>query len=381
MQIKSIPLEKIIPYQNNPRDNGPAVNAVASSIREFGFSVPILLDKNYTIIAGHTRLYAARKLGLSEAPCIVAENLDEAKVKALRIADNKVAELSSWDKSVLGDELKAIGEAVGMDEFGFDFDDLLRVFDEDLEEKAKDLPEPKTKRGDVYVLGEHRLMCGDSTSEEDVKKLMAGERAQMCFTDPPYNVAYTGGTKDKLRIMNDNLGYEFPQFVLMSMQQILLNTDGAIYVCMSSSELDTLIEKFVQAGGRFGHFVMWEKNKFCLGRSDYQRQYEPILYGWPAGSKRPKERNGGVPMIWNVDKPVANRVHPTMKPVELVKKAVLVSSAKGDVVLDLFGGSGTTMVACEKTGRKSRLMELDPRYCDVIVSRWEELTGMEARLE
>ena len=250
--------------------------------------------------------------------------------------------------------------------------------------------EPITKRGDVWILGEHRLMCGDTTMYDDVRKLMRDDCAAMIFTDPPYNVNYGATMKDKLRyhsspnhnrtIMNDNLGDDFGQFLTDSLSNLMMFNNGAAYVCMSSSELHTLYFSFVAAGGKWSTFIIWAKNTFTLGRADYQRQYEPILYGWGADKKHYWCGDRNQADVWEYNKPVRNDLHPTMKPVELVERAINNSSKLGDIVLDGFGGSGSTLIAAEKNGRVARLIELDPKFCDVIVKRWEEYTGRKAEL-
>lgn len=330
MQILNLSLDEIKPYENNPRVNTPAVDAVANSIREFGFTVPIVIDAAHVIIAGHTRLYAARKLGLTEAPVVIAE-LDERAAKALRIADNKVAEIAKWDKDLLNIELRAIGDALDMADFGFDNKDLDGLFDDDKPEEEAELPpEPRSKPGTLYILGDHRLLCGDSCSSADVARLMDGEKAALCFTDPPYNVAYKGTAGS---IMNDNLGDDFPRFMFDAMSRAVESTEGDIYVAMSSSELCTLADQFQNAGGKLDGWIIWEKNTFTLGHSDFQRQFEPIMLGHSGrvGHENP------VKGVWVADKPTKNKVHPTMKPIELVQMAIKASSHRGDAVLDLFG--------------------------------------------
>ena len=242
---------------------------------------------------------------------------------------------------------------------------------------------PVSKPGDVWIMGKHRLLCGDSTDPTSFALLMTGVKATMVFTDPPYNVDYANSAKDKMRgtnrpILNDNLGDGFQDFLLNAFKPTLSHCSGAIYVAMSSSELDTLQAAFRAAGGKWSTFIIWAKNTFTLGRSDYQRQYEPILYGWPEGATRHwcGDRNQGD--VWHFNKPRVNDLHPTMKPVELVERAIRNSSRPGDVVLDPFGGSGTTLIAAEKSGRQARLIELDPKYVDVIVRRWQEYAGAQA---
>ena len=380
-------MKDIKPYEKNPRNNDNAVDKVAESIKQFGFKVPIVIDKDDVIIAGHTRYKAAQRLGLTEVPCIKADDLTPEQVKAFRLADNKVAEFSEWDFDLLQEELDALLD-FDMSEFGFEEIEV-EILPTEQDDIVPDAPkEPKAKLGDVYQLGEHRLVCGDTTMIDDIKKLMQDEVADMIFTDPPYNVNYGSTMKDSIRyhagslggrkIMNDNLGDGFGQFLTDSLSNMMMHCKGSAYVCMSSSELHTLYNSFIEAGGKWSTFIIWAKNTFTLGRADYQRQYEPILYGWNAEQKHYWCGDRNQSDVWEYNKPVKNDLHPTMKPVELVERAILNSSKKGDIVLDGFGGSGSTLIAAEKTGRKARLMELDPKFVDVIIQRWEEFTGKKA---
>ena len=250
--------------------------------------------------------------------------------------------------------------------------------DEDLDEAPEPPADPISRPGDIWICGEHRVLCGDATVLSDVEKLLDGELADMAFTDPPYNVNYANSAKDKLRgknrpILNDALGEDFGAFLYDACVNLLCVTKGAVYICMSSSELDALQKAFRDAGGKWSTFIVWAKNTFTLGRADYQRQYEPILYGWKDGADHYwcGARDQGD--VWFFDKPVKNDLHPTMKPVALVERAIRNSSKSRDIVLDLFGGSGTTMIAAERAGRRARLIELDPKYVDVIVERWQEV--------
>jgi DNA modification methylase len=303
---------------------------------------------------------------------------------------------AGWDEEMLRVELESLQEdGFDLDIVGFsddEIEDLLRGPEETTggqtdEDAVPEAPETAvTVPGDVWILGQHRLLCGDSTQMDAVEKVLAGGLADMVFTDPPYNVNYGATMKDKLRgkkrkIANDNLGQDFEQFLRDSCVNILAVTKGAIYVCMSSSEIHTLQRVFREAGGHWSTFVIWAKNTFTMGRSDYQRQYEPILYGWKEGTDHfwCGARDQGD--VWFVKKPVVNDLHPTMKPVELVERAIRNSSKGRDTVLDPFGGSGTTLIACEKAARQARLIELEPKYCDVIVRRWQEFSGMQAVLE
>jgi DNA modification methylase len=393
MRIETVPIEKIIPYARNPRINKHNVAKVVASIKAFGFKVPIIVDNDYVIAAGHTRLLAAQQLGLKELLVTVADDLNPTEIDAFRIAENRTHEDSEWDYDMLSLNLLELREkGYDLDILGFEDDELDKILaakpmegitDDDsvpeLEEKAI------SKLGDVWVCGNHRVLCGDSTDRAAIDKLMDGVLADMAFTDPPYNVNYRASMKDKVRgnnrtIKNDNLGEDFYGFLQNACTHLLEVTKGGVYICMSSSELDTLQKAFREAGGHWSTFVIWAKNAFTMGRADYQRQYEPILYGWKEGNRHYwcGARDQGD--VWFVDKPTVNDLHPTMKPVALVERAITNSSKSRDIVLDCFGGSGTTMIAAEKTGRSARLVELDPKYCDVIVRRWQEFTGKEATL-
>lgn len=397
----TFPVADLIPYARNSRThNEEQIAQIMASIKEFGFTNPILIGGDNVIIAGHGRLLAAQRLGLKEVPIIRLPDLTETQRKALVIADNKIAMNAGWDEEMLALEMKELEENdFNLDILGFSEDELkeLENFGEpqtEAKSEEDEIPEapvePITKRGDVWILGEHRLMCGDTTMFDDMRKLMRDDCAAMIFTDPPYNVNYGSTMKDSIRyhagtlggrkIMNDNLGDGFPQFLTDSLSNLLMFCQGAAYVCMSSSELHTLYNAFIAAGGKWSTFIIWAKNTFTLGRADYQRQYEPILYGWNADKPHYWCGDRDQSDVWEYNKPVKNDLHPTMKPVELVERAVLNSSKSGDIVLDGFGGSGSTLIACEKNNRKARLMELDPKFCDVIVKRWEEYTGKKAVL-
>ena len=396
LKVEYRPLDGLIPYANNARTHSDEqIAEIAASIAEFGFVNPILLDEGGVIIAGHGRLLAARNLGMSEVPTIQLAHLSETQRKALIIADNRIALNAGWDEDLLKLELEALQlDDFDLDILGFDpaeIDDLL-FSEDDAEEEDEDIPElpeePISKSGDVWICGDHRVLCGDATVVTDIEKLMDGQLADMVFTDPPYNVDYGNTAKDKQRkakgksggrtIMNDNLGEAFEQFLYDAITNMLMVTKGSLYICMSSSELHTLQRAFVTAGGKWSTFIVWAKNTFTLGRADYQRQYEPILYGWKEGNDRYwcGARDQGD--VWFVNKPRVNDLHPTMKPVELVERAIKNSSKSKDIVLDPFGGSGSTLIACERLGRQCRTSELDPKYVDVIVKRWEEATKKKA---
>lgn len=398
---ENYPVDKLIPYARNSRThNDEQVAQIVASIKEFGFTNPILIGADDVIIAGHGRLLAAQRMGLKEVPVVRLPHLTETQRRALVIADNKIALNAGWDEEMLALEMKELGDMdFDLDLLGFSLDELkeLEAFGEPEpsgnadEDEVPEVPEEAvTKSGDMWILGEHRLLCGDTTMVDDLKKLMADDTADMIFTDPPYNVNYGSTMKDSLRyhagtlggrkIMNDNLGDGFAQFLTDSLSNLMMFNKGAAYVCMSSSELHTLYSAFVSAGGKWSTFIIWAKNTFTLGRADYQRQYEPILYGWSADKKHYWCGDRDQSDVWEYNKPVRNDLHPTMKPVELVERAINNSSKVGDIVLDGFGGSGSTLIAAEKTRRKARLMELDPKFCDVIVRRWEEYTGNKAEL-
>lgn len=393
-KIEQWPTGKLLPYARNARTHSDdQVAQIAASIAEFGFTNPILAGSDGVIVAGHGRLAAAQKLGLEIVPVVVLDHLTPTQRRALVIADNRIAENAGWDDAMLRIELEALQlEGFDLDITGFDADALAELIagDEPDNEGQTDedaMPElgetPISRPGDVWVLGQHRLLCGDATVAASYEALLQGEPVDMVFTDPPYNVNYANSAKDKMRgkdraILNDNLGDGFYDFLLAALTPTVAHCSGGIYVAMSSSELDVLQAAFRAAGGKWSTFIIWAKNTFTLGRADYQRQYEPILYGWPEGATRHwcGDRDQGD--VWAIKKPQKNDLHPTMKPVELVERAIRNSSRPGNVVLDPFGGSGTTLIAAEKSGRIARLIELDPKYVDVIVRRWEEFTGKQA---
>ena len=389
LNIQHWPTDQLIPYARNARTHtDEQVAQIAGSIAEFGFVNPVLVGEDKIIIAGHGRLLAAQRLGLSEVPVIVLDHLNETQRRALVLADNQISANAGWNDELLSLELSDLAS----DEFdlsllGFTEDALNELLnnsndpglvDEDAVPEVE--PNPVSQLGDVWQLGNHRVMCGDATSAEAMSALMDGQMADMVFTDPPYNVDYgnaakdTRQTKDR-RILNDNLGDAFYDFLHGAMIQMLSVTKGALYVSMSSSELDTLQKAFRDAGGKWSTFIIWAKNTFTLGRADYQRQFEPILYGWKEGNDHfwCGARDQGD--VWFINKPNKNDLHPTMKPVELVERAIRNSSKSQDIVLDAFGGSGTTIIACEKTGRYGRVLELDPKYVDVIIKRWQDYSG------
>ena len=395
LALEQWPIDRLVEYARNPRRNDDVVDRMCAAISEFGFRIPIVARSDGTVVDGHLRLKAARRLALSTVPVVLADDLSEVQIKAFRLLANRSANWAEWDDELLRLELEELqAEDFDLDITGFDLDEIDRLL-QDTETAAgniddDEVPEapekPVSKTGDLWVLGNHRLLCGDATVLADVERVLDGGLADLSFTDPPYNVDYGNSAKDKMhgkdrRILNDNLGEGFETFLYDACVNILTVTKGASYICMSSSELHTLQKAFREAGGHWSTFVIWAKNTFTLGRADYQRQYEPILYGWKKSADHfwCGARDQGD--VWFVDKPRKNDLHPTMKPVALVERAIRNSSKSRDIVLDPFGGSGTTLVACEKTGRSARLVELDPKYADVIVTRWQEFSGQAATLE
>lgn len=368
MQIIEKKLADIKPYEKNPRRNDNAVDTVANSIKEFGFKVPIVIDKDNVIVCGHTRYKASKKLGLEIVPCVIADDLTEEQIKAYRLADNKVAEQAEWDFDLLGDELADIFD-IDMTDFGFDFAEEEEEEVEVVEDEVPEPPtEPKAKLGDIYQLGNHRLMCGDSTNITDVEKLMNGAKADMVFTDPPYNIAYQG-VSDKRTIQNDKMSDEnFIQFL----QDSILKTDTA-YVCCSWQYSHLFRKAMENIGMPPKAMIVWNKVNPAQHLDKYFKQHEIIWYYGKFGGQKTLRGD-----IWEC-KRQRNTVHPTMKPIELISMALNDQKDKVNVY-DGFGGSGSTLIACEQLGRNCFMMELDPKYIDVIIERWENLTGGKAVL-
>lgn len=358
-------------YENNPRNNDAAIDAVAKSIEEFGFKVPIVITKDHVIIAGHTRLKASLKLGLDEVPCIIADDLTEEQIKAFRLADNKTAELATWDFAKLEEELANIE----MDMSLFGFEELEanvpdNATDDDFDPTDDLSDAPYTQKGDIYILGNHRVMCGDSTEKTDVKKLIQDDRIDLVFTDPPYNVDYEGTAG---KIMNDKMeDNTFYLFLYKAFENMFehMKPGGAIYVCHADTEGLNFRNAFKNAGYKLAECLIWVKNALVLGRQDYHWRHEPILYGWKEGAAHYFVDDRTQDTIWEYNKPKRNEEHPTMKPLELVGKAIANSSRVNEIVLDLFGGSGSTMIASDQLQRRARIMELDERFVDVIVKRY-----------
>lgn len=373
-------IDELVPYENNPRDNTAAIDAVAASIKEFGFKNPIIIDGDNVIVAGHTRLKAAQKLKIQNVPCVVADDLTQEQVNAFRLADNKTAELAEWDLELLNSELELI-DGIDMTEFGFELDiaDDQEVVEDEFDEELPE--EPQTKLGDIYQLGRHRLMCGDSTDVNSVKTLMGGYKADLLLTDPPYNVAYEGKTKDALTIKNDSMSNDkFREFLRSAFTAADENMkQGAVfYIWHADLEGYNFRGACFDVGWTVRQCLIWNKNSMVLGRQDYQWKHEPCLYGWKEGAGHLWAADRKQTTVLNFDRPQRNGEHPTMKPVALFDYQILNNTKGGDIVLDLFGGSGTTIMACEQNGRNAYVMEFDPRYVDVIIKRWEEFTGEKA---
>lgn len=384
MQIENKNIEELIPYINNPRNNDEAVDAVASSIKNFGFKVPIVIDEQNEIITGHTRYKAAKKLGLKEVPTIKASDLSPEQVKAFRLADNKVSEIATWDIEALNIELAEISTMeldLDMADLGFEEIEAVKEVEEDEDFDPTPPEEPISQLGDIYQLGRHRLMVGDSTDKVQVETLMGGKSADMLLTDPPYNVAYQGATKDALTIQNDNKSSgEFYLFLrnAFTAARTVMKKGGAFYCWYASSEVVNFHNALTDSEFMVKQELIWNKNQMVLSRQDYHWKHEPCLYGWLAGDSHNWYSNRKQTTVLDFDKPQRNGEHPTMKPVKLFDYQIQNSSKPGDIILDLFGGSGTTLIAAEQNKRCAYLMEYDPRYADVIIKRWEELTGNEA---
>ncbi|MBB6193201.1 site-specific DNA-methyltransferase (adenine-specific) [Sphingobium wenxiniae] len=382
----------LVPYARNARTHSEEqVAQIAASIREWGWTVPVLVDEDGGLIAGHGRVLAARKLGLTEIPVMVAAGWTEARKRAYVLADNKLALNAGWDAELLRVELtdlQAFDFDLGLT--GFSDDELAALTAVKTEgqtdpDEAPNPPEiPVSCPGDVWLLGKHRLMCGDSTSVDDMEKLTAGQMVDMWLTDPPYNVAYEGGTKDKLTIQNDNMADdEFRQFLRDAYvtASTVMKPGAVFYIWHADSEGYNFRGAAIDAGWKIRQCLIWEKSSLALGRQDYHWQHEPCLYGWKDGAGHLWASDRKQTTILKFDKPSRNGEHPTMKPVALFEYQMLNNTKGGDIVLDSFGGSGTTLIAAEMNGRIARLMELDPRYCDVIIKRWQDFTGQAATLE
>lgn len=417
MKIVDKPIEWLRPYENNPRNNEQAVEAVANSINEFGFKVPIVVTIDGEIVNGHTRFKAAKFLRLKTVPVLIADDLTEEQIKAFRLADNKTGELADWDVELLYSELDEL-TGFDMTMFGFkDIDFSLDDFEEDEKETGEEADidseeKPKVEYGDIFQLGRHRLMCGDSTSAEDMARLIDGAVIDLYVTDPPYNVAYQGGTDEAMTIMNDSMDdVSFRQFLRdeFAVANNHLKPGGAFYIWHADSEGLNFRAAVKETGWLLKQSIIWVKNAIVLGRQDYQWKHEPCLYGWKDGASHYFVDNRSLATVieedeenlkemtkselisyiktmqdtspttvFYEDKPVRNDIHPTMKPLKLIARCVLNSSKKGDKILDSFNGGGSTLMVCERSERIGYAMELDPVYVERTIKRWEEETGLTA---
>jgi DNA modification methylase len=395
MKTTNLPLEKLIAYAGNPRRNDHAVEAVAAAIKRFGFRVPVLAKSDGTLIDGHLRIKAAKRLGMTEVPVALCDDLSEAEIKALRISINRMAELAEWDEELLMAELEGLAaEGITMDDVGFDLDALEALGasaepegspEADAEPQIDKAEELRAKwgvePGQLWELGEHRLLCGDSTKKEDVDLLMLGEVSEMCFTDPPYGVEYVGKTKDALTIQNDGAD-GLPKLLdgaFASMQRAT-RLGGAWYVAAPAGPLHWEFAKRLMDLGVYRQTLVWVKDSMVLGHSDYHYKHEPIFYGWNPGAPHREMPDRTQVSVWEIPRPKRSSEHPTMKPVELVAKAVKNSSSVGSLVFEPFSGSGTTIIACEQLGRKARAIEISPAYVAVALQRWADATGKTPKL-
>lgn len=390
---KKVDIDSLKPWENNPRTHSAAqIEQIRRSIREFGFTNPVLVDETGRLVAGHGRVLAAKAEGLAELPAIELNGLSEAQKRALVIADNQIATNAGWDENLLRLELDTLKD----DEFdlsivGFTDEELERLLADPLEEgltDPDDTPEPPvdpvTVLGDVWVMGDHRLMCGDSTSTADMDRLVDRRPVDMWLTDPPYNVAYEGKTKDALRIENDCMADErFRAFLRDACMtaDTAMKPGAVFYIWHSDSEGFNFRGACRDANWRVRQCLIWKKQTLVMGRQDYHSKHEPCLYGWKDGAGHLWAADRKQTTVLEFDRPSRSTDHPTMKPVALFEYQMLNNTKGGDIVLDSFGGSGTTLIAAEKNGRVARVMELDPRYVDVIVTRWQDFTGKQATLE
>lgn len=382
---KVVDIDTIRPFENNPRRNDDGVDAVAASLKEFGWNQAIVIDGDGVIICGHTRLKAAHKLGLDVVPVVVASHLTPEQVKAYRVADNRSSELSAWDVEKLEAEMFELSQmGFDMEPFGFGEADLAAILgNEDVVTNGKTDPDaapevppvPISERGVVYQLGQHLVMCGDATSAEDVARLCGDSFADLWLTDPPYNVDYTGKTKDALKIENDEMSDpKFRAFLVAAFEnaQAMMSPGASFYIFHADSEGFNFRGACHDVELQVRQCLIWNKNVFVLGRQDYQWKHEPILYGWKSGGAHAWYGDRSQTTVLEFNRPARSAEHPTMKPVDLLVYLIKNSSKRGDAVLDTFAGSGSTVIACEQTGRAARAMEIDPRFVDVIRQRWAE---------
>lgn len=385
MEIRSVKIKEIKPYDRNAKKHDDTqINNVAESIRQFGFVQPIVIDSNGVIVIGHCRFEAAKRLKYDEVPCIMVDDLKPEQVDALRIVDNKTNE-SPWDIDLLTEELQDLD--LSMFDFSWDLMEETAEATEITEDEAPEVDktnDPISKFGQIWKLGRHRLMCGDSTSEENVKALLGGAKADLLLTDPPYGVDYTGKTKDALKIQNDaKTDEEMIEFLSSAFRAAdAVMKPGAVFYIWYAGTKEHAFDKACQlTGWEVRQILIWAKNTMVMGRQDYQWKHEPCIYGWKGGAGHLWASDRKQTTILEFDRPTANKEHPTMKPIALFDYQIQNNTKGGDIVLDLFGGSGTTIMACEQNGRNACVMEYDPKYVDVIIKRWENFTGEKAVLE
>lgn len=395
MNIQKISIEKLKPAEYNPRKDlkpeDEEYQKIKKSLVEFGYVAPVIVNADMTVIGGHQRLKVLKELGYTEIECNVVD-LDKDKEKALNIALNKIT--GEWDNAKLEELLAELKETnIDMDMTGFSFDEVDNMLkditgskedDFDVDQALNEIEEPTSKPGDVWILGRHRLMCGNSTQKEEVMRLMNKQEADMLLTDPPYNVDYVGKTSEALKIENDNMNEtEFYNFLIDAFRNMFesVKYGGSIYVFHADTEGLNFRNAFKAVGFKLAQCLVWVKNTFVMGRQDYQWRHEPILYGWKEGAGHYFVDNRKQSTVLEFDKPSRNAEHPTMKPIDLLVYLIKNSSKENDIILDLFGGSGSTLIAAEQIQRTCYTMELDPKYCDVIIKRWENLTGQKAILE
>lgn len=381
IEIKTMLLSDIHPYEKNPRKNDGAVEAVIESIKQCGYCAPIIVDENNVILAGHTRHKALKRLEWEECQVVVRTGMTEEQKRKYRLLDNKTNEFAEWDLGLLSEELEGLD--FGTFDFGFGIGD--NEPEDAVEDDFDCTPpeEPKAKRGDIYQLGRHRLMCGDSTSADDVQLLAGGAQMDMLLTDPPYGVDYVGKTKDALKIENDaQTDEELKTFLTEAFMaaDAVMKPGAVFYIWHADSKAGIFRMACQMTGWEVRQVLIWVKNSMVLGRQDYQWKHEPCLYGWKEGAGHLWASDRKQTTILEFDRPTRNKEHPTMKPIPLFDYQIKNNTKGGDAVLDLFGGSGTTIMACEQNGRNAYMMEYDPRYVDVIINRWEEFTGKKAVL-
>ena len=394
IQVKRWPISRLIPRITNPRTHTPEqITQIAASLQEWGWTNPILVGADNDVIAGHARLLAARQLEMAEVPVIVLGHLTQAQRRALVVADNQLALNAGWDEEMLRLELAALQEAdFNLDLLGIDDEEVARLLAAEQgaaglsdEDAVPEVPaSPISLPADLWALGNHKLLVGDATDDDAVRRLMASEAADLVFTDPPYNVDYEGYTSDRLTIQGDRMEPEqFRQFLAKTFASYrrVVKPSASLYVCHPSSWQREFQNALEAAGFAVRCQIIWAKNTFAWGFGRYKFRHEPLFYAHVAGQKDAWYGDKSQSTLWEENKPAANRLHPTMKPVELVERALVNSSKAGDICIDLFGGSGSTLIGCQRRGRKARLMELDPRYADVICRRWQGYTGKTAVLD